>query len=141
MDELSSEQIQQILDENSNLIKMILKCQNENRIMDSMLFQARLQNNLLILAPFAKAQENSTSVPNGIEPASSAKSQLSKFVQAVKESGLKDLKLISALTDIPLEKIVPLAQAYIAFLKRQNSFTEAQHLEYELSLNGADSAV
>lgn len=140
MDLLDENEIQEILNENSRLIKMILSCQQEDRLMDAMMLQARLQRNLVMLAPYADRQQSVTADSNAaIAAASNVRQTLSRFIQVVKESGLKDLKLISSLTDIPLEKIVPLAQAYIEYLKRQNLFLEAQQREYELSLNGAET--
>ena len=140
MDFLDQNEIQDLLDENTRLIKSILSCQQEDRLMDSMMLQARLQSNLVLLAPYADRHQNiSPDNDSEIDMSSSIRIRLSRFIQVVKELGLKDLKLISNLTDISLEKIVPLAQSYIEYLKRQNQFLEAQQREYELSLSGAET--
>lgn len=147
MEEISQEDIQRILEENNELIKVVVKCQREGRVMDAMLYQTRLQLNLVHLASVA---DNRPAPASGIPIARSseqpetrdetipAKAQLTKFVNAVNEHGLKSLPAVARITNIPLEKIVPLAHAYIAFLKRQNRFTEATRLENDLVINGVD---
>ena len=140
----SPREIQQILDENTQLIKIIMKCQREGRIMDAMLYQTRLQLNLVHLASIADNRPAPTTGPQAVREAvatgqtetQSSEMILTKFVRAVKESGLKDVMLISKMTDIPIDKVVPLASAYIAFLKRQNRFSEALQLENDLALAG-----
>ena len=141
----SPEEIQQILDENTHLIKTIMKCQREGRIMDAMLYQTRLQLNLVHLASIADNRPAPTTGPqavreavNSSEDTQNSEVTLTKFVRAVRENGLKDIELISRITDISIDKIVPLANAYIAFLKRQNRFAEALQLENDLSLIGAE---
>lgn len=141
----SPEEIQQILDENTHLIKTIMKCQREGRIMDAMLYQTRLQLNLVHLASIADNRPAPTTGPqavreavNSSEDTQNSEVMLTKFVRAVRENGLKDIELISKITDISIDKIVPLANAYIAFLKRQNRFAEALQLENDLSLIGAE---
>lgn len=138
----SDEEIQRMLDRNSFLIKSILQFQNEGRIADVMLYKAQLQINLEKLAHIAESKGQNNAVGsgtlNGSDPSVDTQVQLSKFVRTVKENGLKNLKLISEITGIQLEKIAPLSQAYIAFLKRKNRFTEAKQLENELAVNGVE---
>lgn len=143
--DLQPEEIQQLLQENAHLIKVILKCQNEGRIMDAMLYQTRLQINLTQLASLADnrphpafgTQRSVQNMPmNAPIENSSFQAQLLRFTRAVKEMGLKNLNSISRETDIPLDKVGALAKQYIAFLKRQDRFTEATQLESELSMNG-----
>lgn len=136
-----SEEVQRLLDQNSYLIKSILQFQNEGRIMDAMIYKGRLQQNLEHLAQMAESRgQNNTIVNNLNGEDSSVDTQvlLSKFVRTVKENGLKNLKLISEITGIQLEKIAALSQAYISFLKRKNRFTEAKQLENELAVNGVE---
>lgn len=146
-EEISQEEIQGILEENNQLIKVIVKCQREGRVMDAMLYQTRLQLNLVHLASVA---DNRPAPSSGIPPSRSGdqqtepeenlplKAQLTKFVNAVSENSLKSIPTIARITGIPIEKIVPLANAYIAFLKRQNRFTEATRFENELAMNGVE---
>lgn len=137
-----NEETQRLLDQNSYIIKSILQFQNEGRTMDAMIYKARLQQNLEKLVQIAKSEgQNNASVGgalNGADSSVDTQVQLSKFVRTVKENGLKNLRLISEITGIQLEKIAPLSQAYISFLKRKNRFTEAKQLENELSLNEVD---
>jgi hypothetical protein len=142
----SHEEIQQVLDENSWLIKMIIKCQNDSRIMDVMLYQTRLQLNLVHLASVADSRPHPNAIPEAVRsvppPATdaplSSQVALSRFVRAVKQHGLKNIGYISSETSIPVDKIGSLAFAYIAYLKRENRFSEAAQLEAELSVNGLD---
>ena len=135
---LTTEEIQQLLDENSHLIKVILTCQNEGRIMDAMLYQTRFQLNLTQLAACAdnnKHPAHNSAAKSGDEE-TRMQAKLSNFIHVVSEIGLKNLKAVSEATDIPLEKVGPIGLSYVAFLKRQNRFGEAQHLEKELIAQG-----
>ena len=137
-----NEEVQRLLDQNSYLIKSILQFQNEGRTIDAMIYKSRLQLNLEKLTHIAESKGQNNTVMggmlNGSDTSVDTQVQLSKFVRTVKENGLKNLKLISEITGIQLEKIAPLSQAYIAFLKRKNRFTEAKQLENELAINGLD---
>ena len=144
---MSSGGIQQLLDENAALIKVIVRCQREGRIMDAMLYQTRLQLNIMQLAAIADNQPSPSSGPqalrqlvNSTEQPASSQILLTRFVRAVKENGLKNITQIANITDIAPDKIVPLANAYIDFLKRQNRFSEATQLENELAINGVERA-
>ncbi|EAY09211.1 hypothetical protein TVAG_309000 [Trichomonas vaginalis G3] len=132
--ELTKEQIQQLLDENTHLIKVILTCQNEGRIMDAMLYQTRFQLNLTQLAACAdnhKHPSQNTPIPD-----SRSQAQITRFVRAANSMGFKDLNALADTCDIPLDKIGPIGVAYVAFLRRQNRFNEAQNLEKELTAQG-----
>ena len=142
---VSSLEIQQILDENAHLIKVIMKCQREGRIMDAMLYQTRLQLNVVHLASIADNRPAPITGPqevrqalNSVGESQSSKVLLAKFVRAVKENGLRNIGYLATVTDISIERIIPLSTAYIAFLKRQNRFSEATQLENELSMNGVE---
>jgi hypothetical protein len=139
----STEDIDQVLSENAWLIKTVMKCQSEGRMMDAMLYQTRLQLNLVQLAAIADSGPIPTVGPQTIraaalqaEPGANAQVQLSRFVRAVKEHGLKNISYIAKVTCIPVEKIAPIARAYIAFLKRENRFSEATQLDNELAIGG-----
>lgn len=138
----TNEEAQRLLDQNSYIVKSILQFQNEGRTMDAMIYKARLQQNLEKLVQIAESKGQNSAVVggslNGADSSVDTQVQLSKFVRTVKENGLKNLKLISEITGIQLEKIAPLSQAYISFLKRKNRFTEAKQLENEMSVNGID---
>ena len=136
----SHDEIQRILDQNALLIKSIIVFQNEGRVLDAMIYKAKLQKNLEFLTGASESgiRQGALSDDSRSSSDNNANTQiiLSKFVHTVKENGLKNPGLVSEITGIPLEKIVPLAQSYIGFLKRHNQFTEAKQLENELSLNG-----
>lgn len=66
--------------------------------------------------------------------------QLTRFVRVVKENGLKNVPQIARMSGIDVDKVVPLATAYIAFLKRKNRFGEASQLETELSIAAGGGA-
>lgn len=132
--ELTKEQIQQLLDENTQLIKVILTCQNEGRIMDAMLYQTRFQLNLTQLAACADNHKHPSL--NTVPQDSKTHSQITKFVRAVETGGFKDLNSIADQCDIPVDKIGQIGIAYIAFLRRQSKFTEAKNLENELIAQG-----
>ncbi|KAH0785336.1 SS18-like protein 2 [Histomonas meleagridis] len=140
MEEISNESIQQILDENSKLLAVIMKCQNEGRIMDSILYQTRLQLNLVQLASIADNRPHPSVGPQAVKEiitssteATEEKLKLSKFIQTIRRVGLRDLELISTLTDIPIKEVRTLSTTYIEFLKRQNRNHEAEEYEEELS--------
>ena len=142
MEEFTSDKIQQILDENSKLIAVVLKCQNEGRIMDSILYQTRLQLNLVQLASIADNRPHPSIGPEPVKEIIAASTQatdkkvlLSKFIQTIRKVGLKDLNLVSSLTGIPVEEVKSLSNAYIEFLKRQNRNAEAKEYEEDLSPN------
>jgi hypothetical protein len=138
--------IGQLLEENSLLIKVVMKCQNDGRMMDAMLYQTRLQLNLMQLAAIADNRPHPSTgpeavramLPPGGDGAASAQLTLSRFVMAVKEHGLKNIGYLAKATAIPLDKIPPLAKAYIAYLKRGDRFSEATQLENELAMNGLE---
>jgi hypothetical protein len=138
----SPEDIDQVLRENAWLIKTVMRCQSEGRMMDSMLYQARLQLNLFQLAAIADSRPVPGAGPHPVraapqsEPSANAQVQLSRFVPAVMEHGLKSIGYIAKVTSIPTDKIVPIARAYIAFLKRENRFSEATQLDNELAIGG-----
>lgn len=136
-------EIQFLLDQNAYLIKSILRFQSEGRIMDAAIYKARFQKNLEKLTYFIdqSGQNNAATGEFGEFSQLSMDPQvrLSKFVHAIKDANsLKNLRLISEITGIEIEQIVPLAKAYISFLKRKNQFTEAQRLESDLSLNESE---
>ena len=137
-EELTSAQIQQLLDENTHLINVILTCQNEGRIMDAMLYQTRFQLNLTQLAACADNHKhpslNSATTVENEDTRMQAK--LSRFIHAVNELGFKNLNALSEASDIPLDKIGPIGLSYVAFLKRQNRFGEAQQFEKDLIAHG-----
>jgi hypothetical protein len=143
---LSSDEINQILRENGLLIKLTMKCQNEGRMMDAMLYQTRLQLNLVQLAAIADSRPHPGAGPQAVrstlpppsEGNANSHMTLSRFVLAVKEHGLKNIGYLSKAISIPIDKIAPLARAYIAFLKRENRFSEATQLENELAMNGLE---
>ena len=137
-EELTQAQIQQLLDENTHLIKVILTCQNEGRIMDAMLYQTRFQLNLTQLAACADNHKhpslNSNDAVDNADTRMQAK--LSRFIHAVNEMGFKNLNALAEATDIPVEKIGGIGLSYVSFLKRQNRFGEAQQFERELIAQG-----
>jgi hypothetical protein len=114
--------------------------------MDAMLYQTRVQLNLVQLAALADNRPHPSMTPESVrsmippssESPASSQVSLSRFVRAVKEHGLKNIAHIASVTSIPVDKIGPLAFAYIAYLKRENRFSEASQLEAELSMNGLD---
>ena len=132
------ENIQQILNENAQIIKVILRCQSEGRMMDCLLYQTRLQLNLIQLAALADnrphpsigTESNSEIFSNKEE--SDQQTDLGKFIRAVKENGMKDLLLISRITSIQSNKIRPICNAYIDYLKRKCRYTEAAKFEKDL---------
>ena len=138
MTDLTTEQIQQILDENTHLIKVILTCQNEGRIKDAMLYQTRLQLNLTQLAACADNHKHpSLNSSEQIENADTRlQAKLSRFVHAVNEMGFKNLSALAEASDIPVDKIGPIGLSYVAFLKRQNRFAEADQFEKQLFAQG-----
>ncbi|KAH0785342.1 SS18-like protein 2 [Histomonas meleagridis] len=100
MEEISNESIQQILDENSKLLAVIMKCQNEGRIMDSILYQTRLQLNLVQLASIADNRPHPSVGPQAVKEiitssteATEEKLKLSKFIQTIRRVGLRDFRI------------------------------------------------
>ena len=137
-EELTTEQIQQLLDENTHLIKVILTCQNEGRIMDAMLYQTRFQLNLTQLAACADNHKHpSLNTTESIDNADTRmQTKLTRFIHAVNEMGFKNLNALSEATEIPVDKIGPIGLSYVSFLKKQNRFAEAQQFERELIAQG-----
>lgn len=143
MTQLSSEQINQLLNENARLIKVIIACQNDGQITDAVLYQTRLQLNLIQLATVADNHPHPSAsgtirMLNNAAQRTTDRAHLSMelFVNAVTKYGLRDLARITEETEISPEKIVPLAFAYIDFLRRKNRIAEASKLQNELEIQG-----
>ena len=140
--DLTREDVQRVLDENTELIKKIIHYQSEGLINESSILENKLHSNFALLSKFSgngreidlmnlkdqKDQENLQL--NAI---------LSRFIRAVNEIGFSDLDNLSEATDIPKNKLVLLGLSYIEMLKRQNRFSEAQIFEKELAINGVES--
>lgn len=140
MEKITSKDIQQILNENSNLISVILKYQNEGRIMDALLYQTRLQLNLVHLASIADnlphpsyGIQELTNISPDVHHNVETKVKLAKFISVVKKCGLKDLKKVAVAASITTEEAKDLSTRYIAFLRRQNRNEDADELEKEMS--------
>lgn len=129
--------IQQLLDENSHLIRVIQKCQNEGRIMDALLYQTRLQLNILDLASTADGLPHPSFGCGPSSPSSSAPAepplQLSRFVSSLRRSGGRDLPRAAADAGISLADAESLAARYVRFLRRQRRDAEADALSAALS--------
>ena len=135
--ELSKEEIQQILDENSHLVKVILTCQNEGRMMDSMLYQTRLQLNLTNLAAIADNYKHPIFGKKSISDRSieTAKSNyISSFITFIREPGTKSIVSIAKKLGISNSEAQNLVLSYISFLKQHNRQHEANKLENEFKL-------
>ncbi|OHS94313.1 hypothetical protein TRFO_11159 [Tritrichomonas foetus] len=141
LQEETHENIQQILDENAHIIKVIMKSQNEGRMMDCMLYQTRLQLNLIQLAALADNRphpsigtQESKSILENSKKGENITTDTAVFIRAVKENGMCDLELISKITQTDLTKVKGLCHGYIDFLRRQNRAEEANKFENDLSI-------
>lgn len=65
---ITTEQIQKLLDENKQLILAILDNQNLGKLAECAQFQAKLQHNLMYLAAIADAQPQAPTVPSQMPP-------------------------------------------------------------------------
>lgn len=134
----TSEELQQILDENARIIQIIMKSQSEGRMMDCLLYQTRLHLNLVQLASLADNRPHPSIGVKNENKGTSKKSKTDKkanataFIQAIKENGMKDLDLISKITSISLTEVHDLCTSFIDFLKRENRFSEATKYEGDL---------
>lgn len=137
-----ADEIQILLDQNSEIIKSILKFQNDGKIMESMIYQTRLQSNLTKIENIQKEIElkNGQSVPLTPKNTSYEKmpfyAQLSKFVAVVQRMGVKNITSVAEALEITPENVVKLSLAYASFLRRQNRISEAQQIANELEING-----
>ena len=138
-EETSPQDIQLILDENSNLIKSILSLQAQGKIMEVLIFQARLQSNLTRIQKLQEKMNSETTQMSNTRYNNSSipiNAQLTKFVNIIQKVGVKNISVVSQALDIPPEKVVKLSLAYVAYLRRQNRVSEAQQILNELEING-----
>lgn len=136
-------QLQQLLEENSQLINVILQFQNEGKMMEALLYQARLQINLTQLAVIA---DNHVYPGSVIPPPLSANAindqpekvntQLVKFITFVRQNGLKDLGEASEFLSLPKESVVKIAKSYYEYLIAKNRIEDADQIKSDLAYNG-----
>ena len=124
------EHIQQLLDENEELIKVILKFQNEGKMMDAILYQARLQINLTQLAAIA---DNHVHPSVKISDTKKVDPRLVQFVDYVQTNGLEDVENAALSLNLPVSTVISLGVSYYKYLIQNRRETEAEQLKQDLS--------
>lgn len=135
--QLTPEEINQLLEENSHIIKAILKCQNEGRITDAMLYQTRLQLNLVHLASVANNNKH-PSFNTLKKDANKTNKIIKNFVSLVEIHEFKDLNLLANELGIRIDQVKKIATAYIRHLRSQEKISKLEILEPQLKSLGID---
>ena len=129
------ELLDELLEENTQLMKVILKCQNTGRIMDAMVYQTRLQKNIVQLMELADNNIHpSYGSRQSIEVVKSADSKMlvnvfAKFVYYTSLHGFENLKQTSEFVGIPLDSTRELGIMYIEYLREKGRYKQAKELE------------
>lgn len=135
--EISCENIGQILAENNQIISIIMKCQSEGRMMDSLLYQTRLHLNLVQLAAVADNNIHPSLGNRSGNTVNTGKTEMEKqmksFIRVVKANGMKNLNLISELTSIPISDVEDMCQSFLDYLKNRNRHGEYKKYQQELA--------